>query len=194
MRLGVFGGSFDPPHNGHLGICRMARESLGIGRLIVSVSKNPLKGPADASDDHRKRMAELLVAELDPEGSFAAVSTWELDRPGPSYTIDLLNHLRSTRPGDELELLVGEDSYRSMPAWHSSEMIPALCRITVFSRSTASGDEPFAGRGLPPARIVEFDQPVSATEVRELIAIGASAAHLLPPSIAGYIERNGLYR
>ncbi len=194
MRLGVFGGSFDPPHNGHLALCLLAREQLGLDRLLISISKNPFKSSADASDSHRKEMAGLLACEINSTGDFATVSDWELQRPGPSYTIDLLRHLRQESGNPELVLLVGEDSYREMPGWNSSDAIPGLCSIAVFSRHAAfSGKDPLAGI-LPPARFLDFDMPVSATEVRELMKNGQSAARLLPPSIAAYIDANGLYR
>jgi nicotinate-nucleotide adenylyltransferase len=194
VRIGVFGGSFDPPHNGHLALCLLAREQLGLDRLLISVSKNPFKSSSDAPDSQRKIMARLLAAEINVTGDFVAVSDWELDRSGPSYTIDLLRHLLQEYGNAELVLLVGEDSYRAMPGWKASEEIPGLCTIAVFTRPTGfSGIDPDAGT-LPTARFVDFDMPVSATEVRELMKNGRSAAHLIPPSIARYIDAHGLYR
>lgn len=193
MRLGVFGGSFDPPHNGHLALCRTARERLGLSRLIISVSNNPFKSGTDAPDVHRFRMATLLSREIDQSGAFAEVSDWELERPGPSYTIDLLQHLHATYPAAELLLLVGEDSYRDMPRWRSLGEIRKLSRIVVFERK-AVHDGGLTREPLPPAEIIELDVPVSATEVRRLLECGESAAHLVPPSIAEYIALHGLYR
>jgi nicotinate-nucleotide adenylyltransferase len=194
VRIGVFGGSFDPPHNGHLALCLLAREQLGLDRILISVSKNPFKSSADAPDSHRKKMTELLASEVNATGDFVTVSDWELGRPGPSYTIDFLRHLRQECGNPELLLLVGEDSYRDMPGWKSSDEIPGLCSIVVFTRPTAFSRNDTEAGILPPARFVDFDLPVSATEVRELMKNGRSATHLLPPSIAGYIEANGLYR
>ncbi|MCE1272979.1 MAG: nicotinate (nicotinamide) nucleotide adenylyltransferase [Chlorobiaceae bacterium] len=193
MRLGVFGGSFDPPHNGHLALCRTARERLGLSHLIISVSNNPFKTGTDAPDAHRLRMAELLAREIDPSGAFAEVSDWELQRPGPSYTIDLLLYLHECYPTAELMLLVGEDSYRDMPRWRSLGEIRKLSRIIVFERKAAH-DGGLTREPLPPAEIIELDVPVSATEVRRRLECGESAAHLVPPSIAEYIAHHGLYR
>ena len=194
MRLAVFGGSFDPPHNGHLALCLYARELAGVDRLIVSVSKNPFKGPADASNDDRTTMAGLLVDEINAAGSFAELSAWELQQPGPSYTIDLLRHVAALHPCDDLVLLVGEDSYRQMPQWRESREIAKLCDIAVFGRSGCELAAASCGETLPPATLFDFDMPVSATEVRRLAAAGQPVSHLVPPTIAAYIASHGLYR
>ncbi|HWR01912.1 MAG TPA: nicotinate (nicotinamide) nucleotide adenylyltransferase [Chlorobaculum sp.] len=194
MRLGVFGGTFDPPHNGHLALCLYAREFLGLDRLIVSLSKNPFKSPSDAPDDDRAAMALLFAAEINSTGAVAEVSGWELGRPAPSYTVDLLRYVGALNPGAELVLLVGEDSYRQMHLWKSSTEIPALCRIAVFGRSGDYSIENDSRDGLPAAQHYEFDMPVSATAVRRLIADGEPVTRFVPPSIAAYIESKRLYR
>lgn len=194
MRTAVFGGSFDPPHNGHLALCLYARELAGVDRLIVSVSKNPFKAPTDASDDDRAAMARLLVAEINAAGKFAEMSDWELQQPGPSYTIDLLRHVAALHPDDDLVLLVGEDSYRQMPQWRESQAITKLCDIAVFGRSSGELATTSCGGTLPTAMLFDFDMPVSATEVRQLAAAGQPVSHLIPQSIAAYIESHGLYR
>lgn len=194
MRLGVFGGTFDPPHNGHLALCLEARARLGLDRLIISVSKNPLKAYAVASDADRKAMAELLAGEINVTGNFAEVIGWELDRPGPSYTVDLLHHLRELYPDAELILLIGEDSYHEMPRWRAIEEIASLCRIVVFMRSRESFESDSLVGLLPTARIVDFDMPVSATAIRRLVAEGGTVSQLLPASISRYMAEHALYR
>ena len=194
MRLGVFGGTFDPPHNAHLALCLYAREMLDLDRLIISVSKNPFKAPSDAPDAERGAMARLLADEINATGAIAEVCGWELAQPGVSYTIDLLHHVGSLYPGAELVLLVGEDSYREMSRWKSPAEISSLCQIAVFGRPgfTVAG---VASEGaLPQARHFLFDMPVSATSVRNLVAEGQPIHHLVPPTITAYIASRGLYR
>jgi len=194
VRTAVFGGSFDPPHNGHLALCLFARELAGLDRLIVSVSKNPFKASADASDEERAALARLLVTEINAAGEFAEMSDWELQQPGPSYTIDLLRHVEARCPGDELTLLVGEDSFRQMPQWRSAPEIPKHCMIAVFGRSCGENADPPADNPLFPATRYNFDMPVSATEIRQRIAANQPIAHLVPASINDYIAEHGLYR
>lgn len=194
MRRAVFGGTFDPPHNGHLALCLFARELLDLDALIVSVSKNPLKDGADASDEERIAMTRLLVDEVNCAGKFAETSSWEMRQSGPSYTIDLLRYLKGQYGDDELILLVGEDSYRQMPQWKEYRQIPELCDIAVFGRSDGELVSEVCGEPLPPARLFDFNLPVSATAIRRLLASGHPASRLVPPSIASYIEARHLYR
>jgi nicotinate-nucleotide adenylyltransferase len=195
VRVGVFGGSFDPPHNGHLALCLLACERLSLDRLLVSVSKNPFKSRSDAPDTHRRVMAGLLVEEINRSVPIAALDTWELDRPAPSYTVELLRRLRLECPDDELFLIVGEDSYREMAKWMESGAIPQICTIVVFARKEGgvAGDAVRYDPTLP-AILVDFDMPVSATGVRELLAKKEPVEHLVPRAVATFIEANGLYR
>ena len=116
MRLGVFGGTFDPPHYGHLAAAQEVRHRLGLERvLLVPARQNPLKaGVPGASAEQRVRMLELAIAD-DPGLS---LSRADLDRPGPSYTVDLLALLERECPGAELLFLVGADALRELPSWH----------------------------------------------------------------------------
>lgn len=139
-------------------------------------------------------MARMLVAEINAAGAFAEMSDWELRQPGPSYTIDFLRHVATLHPGDDLVLLVGEDSYRQMPQWRESREIAKFCDIAVFGRSCGELAAASCGETLPPATLFDFDMPVSATEVRRLAAAGQPISHLVPPTIATYIASHGLYR
>ncbi|MBM3163466.1 MAG: nicotinate (nicotinamide) nucleotide adenylyltransferase [Chlorobi bacterium] len=196
MHLALYGGSFDPPHNAHLALCLFATELLDIDRLIISVSNNPFKNRYDASDVQRKQMAELLAVELRRVGLDAEVSGWELEKQQPSFTVDLLRHVRSGYPNDRLTLLIGEDSFREITSWNSWETLPSLCRIAVFGRSPKPGVTErtpwhFACSAV---RFIDFDFPVSSTMIRNAVAAGQPVKALIPSSIRRYIVEHGLYR
>jgi len=196
VHLAVFGGTFDPPHNGHLALCLFARELLDIDRLVISVSNNPLKQNNKAGDVHRKRMAELLSSEINSTGSYCEVSEWELEKRQPSYTVDLLRYFHTCYPNDTLTLLVGEDSFREFSLWKEHEKLFCLCRIVVFRRTSTdeSLSPPDILHGKRAVRFIDFSYGVSSTEIRELVAAGTSLAKLVPSSISRYISTHALYR
>ncbi len=199
MHLAVFGGTFDPPHNGHLALCLFARELLAIDRIVISVSNNPLKQTRGASDSHRKHMAELLAAEINLTGTTCEVSGWELEKRQPSYTVDLLHYINNLYPKAGITLLLGEDSFREFPLWKEHEKLCSLCRIAVFRRMTNEKEYLTAATDEWKDRpenltFIDFSYPVSSTEIRELAAEGRSIANLVPPSVRRYITEQGLYR
>lgn len=195
MHLAVFGGTFDPPHNGHLALCLFARELLAIDRILVSVSNNPFKQNRGAADVHRMRMAQLLCEEINQTGFCSEVSGWEMANKGPSYTVDLLRYLRRLYPADRLTLLVGEDSFREFPFWKESETLYSLCDIVVFRRASTRRSsmqhEPMPKREF--TRAIDFISPVSSTDIRDLVADGQSISDLVPPSVRHYIFEHSLY-
>ncbi len=195
MHLAVFGGTFDPPHNGHLALCLYARELLEIDRILLSVSNNPFKQHRSVSDEHRKRMAECLSSEINLTGSCSQVSGWELEKQRPSYTVELLKYARQLYPHDRVTLLVGEDSFREFHSWKDYEKLFSLCDIAVFRRASTEGSAP------PPEvlqlkgsiRVIDFAYEVSSTEIRELISAGQSVSGFVPPRVNRYIIEHGLY-
>lgn len=195
MHLAVFGGTFDPPHNGHLALTLFARELLNIDRLIVSVSNNPFKQKRGTSGEERKRMASLLSSEINLAGWSSEVSGWELEKETPSYTVDLLRYVHSVFPHDRLTLLLGEDSFREFNSWKEYESLYSLCEICVFGRAATMGEPSPAHRDEKEGiRFIDFAYPVSSTAIRELVASGQSIAQFVPSSIARYIAEHGLYR
>ena len=198
MRLAVFGGTFSPPHNGHLALCLYARELLHIDRLVVSVSNNPLKDAPELSDRSRIRMAELLAEEVNKTGAVAEVCSWEINRGHPSYTIDLIAYLDEIYSSPDITLLIGEDNYLSFRQWKSWEELIRRCTIAVFGRKT--DDEEGAGKaGLESLhekkfRRVDFNLPLSSTAIRLSIMSGEDCSGQMPSSIWQYIVENGLYR
>lgn len=196
MHLAVFGGTFDPPHNGHLALCLYARERLEIDKIFISVSNNPFKQKRCAADEHRKRMAECLSSEINLTGSCSQVSGWELDKQQPSYTVDLLKYVHQLYPHDRVTLLVGEDSFREFHSWKDYEQLFSLCDIVVFRRASTetSAAHPDSLKRKGSLEVFDFSYELSSTEIRDLSAAGQSVSRLVPPSVHRYIIEHSLYR
>lgn len=199
MNLVLFGGSFDPPHNGHLAMCTVLRETVAPeppDKIILSVSKNPLKGDAAISDDHRRELVRRFADDLNATGSVFEVSDWELKKSGASYTIDTLRYLRDRYPDAALWLAVGEDNFRTFKKWREPEQILSLARLIVFARNTSE-----TGTFAPPPNAQVTRLPlaldVSSTEIRARLHNGEpteALERLMPQVVLRYIEANGLYR
>lgn len=195
MRLALFGGTFDPPHNGHLALCLYARELLRLDRLIISVSNNPLKDVRTTSGADRLAMAGLFARTINGTGRVAEVSDWELSREGPSYTIDHVVSLEERYGLEDLFLLIGEDNYRDFHLWKSWEDLARRCTVVVFGRSEdSSGTGEVADRPEHGFRVVRFRFPLSSTGVRDRLLSGSDCSGLIPSSILDYIHSNDLYR
>lgn len=185
MRLGVFGGTFDPVHVGHLAIANAALESVPLDRvLFVPARRAPLKehGPV-AGEADRLTMLERAVAG---EPRFS-VSRIELDRDGPSYTVDTLEALAGP---DDLFLILGADALAALPRWKDPERIAALATLVV-------ADRPGAPERVGDAPVVRFDAPrldISSRELRARAARGRSLRYLVPDAVWKHIEARGLYR
>ena len=185
MRVGVFGGTFDPVHVGHLAIAHAALESVPLDRvLFVLARRSPLKERAPvAPEADRLRMLELAVAG---EPRFA-VSRIELDREGPSYTVETLERLAGD---DDLFLILGSDAIADFPHWRDPDRIAKLATLVV-------ADRPGAPARLGDAPIVAFDAPrldISSRELRARAARGRSLRYLVPEPAWKHIEARGLYR
>lgn len=188
MRLGVFGGTFDPIHLGHLRAAENAREALALDAVaFVPAARSPFKGDPVSSAWDRYAMVALATA-----GQLGfAPSERELERAGPSYTVDTLRALASERPGDELFLIVGSDTVRELPSWRESAEIFARCTVVSVSRP---------GEPRPatlPEGVTWVDGPglaVSATEVRRRVKEGRSVRFLVPDAVADYVAKRELYR
>jgi nicotinate-nucleotide adenylyltransferase len=140
-------------------------------------------------------MAALLSDEINATGECSAVSGWELSRQLPSYTIDLIHYVRELYPMAEITLLVGEDSYMDLPRWKSYEDIVMLCRIVVFRRKPGEGrlkeESDLASEGS--VRFIDFDMPISASDIRQRFSKGLEVSRLLPSPIRNYIAEHNLY-
>lgn len=185
--VGLLGGSFDPIHHGHLIVGQIAAEALGLDELrFVPAREQPFKqGRHGAPAADRAAMLELAVAGTPG----FALERVELDRPGPSYTVDTLTALRARDPAAKLTLLLGADAAAELDVWHRAAELPGLARIVVFSRpGTPIPVSPLiAGTVKVPA--IE----ISATEIRARVRVGRSIRYWVPDAVAEYIVRHRLY-
>ena len=198
-RIGVFGGSFDPVHLGHLTIAQDAVEQLELNRLIfVPAAVPPHKqGHTLADGHHRFEMLQLAT-----EGNLSfEISDMELQRGGVSYTFDTIMNIQAEHPGTELFFIVGLDSLVELHLWRNVEQLLEMCTVV-----------PFARGGEDPARVAEqirLSEPwktnllerliriheieISASEIRMRLAEGLSIRYLVPPEVEMYIAEHGLY-
>jgi nicotinate-nucleotide adenylyltransferase len=187
VRVGVFGGSFDPIHHGHLVVARAVGEALGLDQvLLVPAAQQPLKvGGHGAGAVHRLEMVRVAV-EAD---AWFRVEPLEVVAGGPSYTVDTLRALVARAPEHRLHLLVGSDAARLLPAWKEPDAVRALADLVVFRRE---GDD----RPLPAdARIVAVPRiDISSTDVRERVRRGRPVRYWVPDAVDAYIRTNSLYR
>lgn len=194
MRLAIFGGSFDPPHVGHVLAVDDAFERLSLDRVVfVPTATQPLKaGRSVATAEQRLAMVRLLV---DGDDRFE-VSTVETDRAGLSYTVDTLTHFAERYPTAERFLLLGADVLASFGQWKEPQRVLELARPVLLERQ---GDErvhtlPGAMHGVDVVRLPTRRIDISSTEIRERVRAGKSIRGFVTDSVAAYIARAGLYR
>jgi nicotinate-nucleotide adenylyltransferase len=185
--IGLLGGSFDPVHHGHLIVARVAQETLGLDELrFLPAREQPFKrGRHGASAADRAVMLELAIA-----GSPGfALERAELERPGPSYTVDTLEALRAQEPDARFTLLLGADAAAELGAWHRAPDVPKLARIVVFGRSGT----PVPASPLIAASIEVPNVDISATEIRRRARAGLPVRYWVPDPVAEYMVRHRLY-
>ena len=185
--IGLLGGSFDPVHHGHLIAGRIAAEALGLDELrFVPAREQPFKrGRHGAPAADRAAMLDLAVAGAPG----FAVERVELDRPGPSYTVDTLRALRARDPGAALTVLLGADAAAELDVWHRAEELPGLARIVVFGRPGALMPATPLITGTVEVPALE----ISATEIRARVRAGRSIRYWVPDAVSEYIARHRLY-
>ena len=193
--LGVMGGTFDPLHVGHLAIAEEARETLGLDRILfVPAARPPHKAGDDVTAiDHRVAMVELAIGD----NPAFALSRVELDRPGPSYTVDTVEDLAGE---GELTLILSAETFAELPTWHEPDRIFESARVAVVPREGYPAADPgwlataFPGRE---SRVTYLDGPLfglSSTAIRERVAAGRSIRYLVPAGVEDYIAEHRLYR
>jgi len=190
-RLGVFGGTFDPPHLGHLLLAECARETLALDQVVfVPARVPPHKAPGGVSPAATR--VRLLRAAL--RGTGFQVSTLELSRPGPSYTVDTLDLMNAGHHGPELWLVLGADSLLDLPGWRDPEGILERARLAVAHRP-----------GFPVGRVAarvrrrvdwlpNAPVAIASRDLRKRVAGGRSIRFLVPTAVERLVARLGLYR
>ena len=199
--IGILGGTFNPPHAGHLALARHARDELGLDEVWLMPLHTPPHKPSapDPGPEHRLEMTRLASAGETGIGACAL----EVRRGGTSYTADTLGEIHDSDPEAELTFVVGADTALTLPSWRSPERVLSLARLAVARRA---GGPPSDGASiLDVIRAIDGADPdvvflemapveASSTLARERIAAGQSTAGLLAPEVRGYIDRAGLYR
>lgn len=187
MRIGIFGGTFDPPHLGHWLAAVDAAEALALDEVVwVPAAQQPLKAGVSSADAvHRLAMARLAVQG---DGRFR-VDALELERGGVSFMVDTLRVYRERHPDAALFLLLGSDSAATLPKWREPEVIRVLAEVVVLTRGGEAVELPTGVRALSTRRV-----DLSATEIRERVAAGRSIRGFVPDAVAAYIATYGLYQ
>ncbi len=197
-RLGILGGTFDPIHHGHLVAAQEAHAQLDLDQLLFVPAGNPHHKSQQslAAPRHRLRMLELAIAGRPAFG----ISSVDLDRPGPCYSLDTLRVLRAEMgPAAEFFFVMGSDSLHDMRNWHQPRQILELCNLAVVRRQGVTPDLVALEGQLPglTARLHWIDMPelaISSSDLRWRVRHGRPICYLVPPAVERYIAEHGLYR
>ena len=192
MRIGVLGGTFDPPHIGHLILAEVAREQLRLDSVFFIPAGDPWRKADRSVTPAIHRLAMTRLAIMDNEAF--ELDDCEVRREGPTYTTDTLRELRSRLSADDvLVFLAGQDALADMPYWKDPAGIAETAVIAIAPRE---GYEPPAGLPFDTSALLRIDMPfvdISSTSLRERAKRGLSLRYLVPPAVAAYIRENGLY-
>ena len=195
MTIGLLGGTFDPPHVGHLVLGECARVQFRLDRVCFMPAGDPWRkaGSGVTAAAHRLAMTNLAIAG-NPHFS---LDEREIERIGPTYTVDTLRELHAEGM-DDVILILGSDALADMPAWREPDVITALARLAVAPKGADEGEQAWlAGQvGLERAPLI-VDMPplpVSSTLVRARIRAGEAVRYLVPEAVEAYIREHGLYR
>lgn len=193
MRLGLFGGTFDPPHIGHLIVAQDALEALRLDRVLFI--------PAGAPPHKRNQVVSPAAVRLDMLRAAIAddphfdIETLELDREGPSYSVDTVATLKAAYPDDTLVLLIGADQYGEFATWHEPDRLAGMVELAVLSRAGTETNvgpaEKAAKFGAQYVNVTRID--ISSTAIRRRCAAGESIRYLVPAGVAAYLSEHRVY-
>lgn len=191
MKLGVFGGTFDPPHVGHLIVAEDVAAALKLDRVIfIPTGTHPLKGErVGTTADLRVQM----IAAATSDSELFVVDERETLRPGLSYTIDTIHELRTENPGAELYLLVGSDILSEIHRWHRIEELAQSARLVVMTRPGADTD-PGRVAGVSVLSVGVTDVEISSSDIRERVRTGRPYRYLVPDTVYQIMVKHSLYR
>lgn len=196
MRLGLFGGTFDPIHVGHLILAELCREACGLDQVWFVVAGEPPHKPRGRTAlSDRLEMTRIAIAG---HPAFA-VSELEAHRPGPHYSVETLDAVRRQRPDDTLFFLIGADSLADLPFWREPERIVRMASLVVVNRPGGEASGFPSSFELPPDAqpVLAVTIPpigIASTELRQRVAAGRSIRYQVPRGVEAYIEAQGLYR
>jgi len=195
----VLGGTFDPPHNGHLAVAAVVSQRLAPAEIVFMPAGLPWM-----KEDHRISPAgdRLEMARLAIQGNASyKLSTAETERSGPTYTVDTIRELKAqVSAQDELYFILGWDKLEELPRWHKPAELIALCKLAAVSRigfpvpNLSALDKILPGLSR---RVILLDKPevdITSSVVRERVSLGLPISHLVPPAVEAYIKEKGLYK
>lgn len=195
-RLGLFGGTFDPPHLGHLLLAQWSAEALALDALWFVPAADPPHKQDRAISPVTERLAMLERALAD--NSLFVLSRIDVDRLGPHYTVDMVALARQKQPEAEWFFLMGADSLRDLPTWHQPARLIQRCKLAVFQRPGVSYDLEQLEAMLPGLgdRVTFIDGPrldLSGTDIRARVQAGLTIRYLVPDAVRAYIAAHDLY-
>jgi len=198
MNIGVLGGTFDPIHNGHLLMAEEARARLNLTVVLFVPAGQPwlkVDSPISAAE-HRVQMVRLAIASK----PYFKLSTMEIERAGPTYTVDTIAELRAQLgEGDELFFIMGQDNLSELPQWKEPSRLVEMCYLVAVPRPGSPSPDLKALEAIIPGlsqRVMLMEKPkvdISASVIRDRVVRGLSMDHLVPPPVSRYIRENGLY-
>ena len=189
-RLGLFGGTFDPFHNGHLVAAAAAIEAFSLERVVLVPTGQPWQKSSYSAPEDRVLMATLGAAE----DRRLSVSRVEVDRRGPTYTIDTLESFKRFFPETKLYFIMGTDAAQALATWHRVDELDDLAELIAVHRPPF---DPMTAAGAPGPQVHTLDiagVDISSTDIRARVANGAGITDLVPAAVARFIQTRGLYR
>lgn len=189
-RVGLFGGTFDPIHNGHLELAQVAINQLELDSVLLIPTGESYQKSSVSAAWHRANMVKMAIRDH-PEFEFSSI---EIDRGGPSFTVDTLARLTETHPDTEYFFIIGEDAYRNLATWKNPDLLRKMVTFAIVPRpggiDASSEKATIAEKNV---WIKNFENQVSSTEIRDLVRNGKPIGDYVPAQVVQYIAENNLY-